>query len=225
MSNFDFGVDSPLNYEQKCCCTLVLDVSGSMSGSPIKELNVGLQEFCNNILNDSTTANRLEVGLIEFSDIITTRREPTLLSYEGLPTLTVRGTTRLVDGVRQGIATTRTRKNYYKQSGQPFYRPWVILITDGEPDGNQDTAGLAMEINDAVNKKDFFFFAIGVEGANMGMLNSISHHSMPPAKLQGLKFSEFFKWLSASMSSVANSKDGDKVSFPNPALWMQGFSI
>jgi len=225
MSNFDFGVATPLNYEQKCCCTLVLDVSGSMNGAPINELNRGLQDFYHDIMNDSTTANRLEVGMVEFSDVITTRMEPGLLNHGGFPTLTVGGTTKLVDGVRQGIATTRARKSYYKQSGQPFYRPWIILITDGAPDGGQDTAGLAREINDAVNKKDFFFFAIGVQGANMNMLNQISHHSMPPAQLNGLKFSAFFKWLSASMSTVTNSKDGDQVSFPDPGNWMKGFTI
>ena len=41
----NFEGESPDNYEQKCLCLLVLDVSGSMSGDPINELNKGLQEF------------------------------------------------------------------------------------------------------------------------------------------------------------------------------------
>jgi uncharacterized protein YegL len=48
---------------------------------------------------------------------------------------------------------------------------------------------------------------------------------MPPAALQGLKFSEFFKWVSASMSVVAGSKQDDQVNLPSPAAWMQGFKI
>ena len=45
----------------------------------------------------------------------------------------------------------------------------------------------------------------------MNMLSSISDSSMPAAKLQGLKFSDFFRWLSASMTTLTNAKDGEKV--------------
>jgi uncharacterized protein YegL len=221
----DFTTESPENYQQKCCCALVLDVSGSMDGAPIKELNEGLQEFYRDIQTDSTTADRLEVAVIEFSDSIKTLIDPSLAANFTMPTLTTKGTTKLVDGVREGINVVRSRKAWYKQTGQPYYRPWIILITDGAPDIGQDINGLAAEIRDGVSKKDFFFFAIGVQGGDMNMLTSISDSSMPPAKLQGLKFSEFFKWLSASMTTVTNSKDGDKVNLPNPAGWMTGFSV
>ena len=226
----DFTTESPENYQQKCCCALVLDVSGSMSepksDPPISELNQGLQDFYQDIItNDQTTADRLEIAVIEFSDSIKTLIDPSLASNFVMPTLTTKGTTKLVDGVREGMNVVRSRKAWYKQTGQPYYRPWIILITDGAPDPGQDVNGLAAEIRDGVSKKDFFFFAIGVQGADMNMLTSISDSSMPPAKLQGLKFSEFFKWLSASMTTVTNSKDGDKVNLPNPAGWMTGFSV
>lgn len=225
MANHSFTTESPENYQQKCCCALVLDVSGSMSGAPIMELNNGLQDFYQDIQTDSTTADRLEVAVIEFSDSIKTLIAPSLVSNFSMPTLTTKGSTKLVDGVREGINVVRSRKAWYKQTGQPYYRPWIILITDGGPDGGQDVPGLANEIRDGVSKKEFFFFAIGVQGADMNMLATISDPSMPPAQLQGLKFSNFFKWLSASMTTVTNSKDGDKVNLPNPANWMIGLPV
>lgn len=225
MTNHDFKTESPENYEQKCCCTLVIDVSGSMSGAPIKELNDGLKTFYHDIQNDPTTANRLEVALVEFSDVIKTLIDPSLVSNFTMPILSTKGSTKLVDGVREGISIAQSRKNWYKQTGQPYYRPWVILITDGAPDANQDVNGLAAEIKQAVANKDFFFFAIGVENADMSMLAKISDSAMPPAKLQGLKFIEFFKWLSASMSTVTNSKEGDQTNLPDSSNWMKGFKI
>ena len=45
MAKNDFSAEAAENYEQKCLCVLVLDVSGSMSGEPIQELNKGLQDF------------------------------------------------------------------------------------------------------------------------------------------------------------------------------------
>jgi uncharacterized protein YegL len=221
----DFNVETPDNYEQKCLCVLVLDVSGSMEGEPIKQLNQGIQSFYQDIIGNSTTANRLEVCLIEFSSDVNVLIEPSLAENFTMPTLVTKGSTALVDGVRKAIKKVEERKNWYKQTKQKYYRPWIILMTDGAPDSNQDVNGLAQEIKQGVANKAFFFFAVGVQGARMDILQQISSPDMQPAMLEGLKFSDFFKWLSASMTTVTSSKDGDTVSMANPASWMKGFKI
>ena len=50
---------------------------------------------------------------------------------------------------------------------------------------------------------------------------------MPPAKLKGLKFVDFFQWLSASIQMVNASIDrgDDTLNFPSPEDWMQGFKV
>ena len=53
-------VDNP---EPRCPCLLLLDVSGSMRGAPIRELNQGLIQFKDELYADSLAANRVEVGL------------------------------------------------------------------------------------------------------------------------------------------------------------------
>lgn len=214
----NFTAESPKNYEQKCLCVLVLDVSGSMSGQPIDELNRGLIDFYNDIKTDQTTSNRLEVAIIEFNDTITCRLEPSLIADFSMPTLAASGTTKLVDAVRVAMAKVQDRKNWYKSTSQAYYRPWIILMTDGAPDNGQDVSGLAGEIHAAIAKKEFIFFAVGVQGADMNMLKQISDSNMPPAQLQGLKFSAFFQWLSRSMTTISHSKDGQ-------SSWMQGFAI
>lgn len=220
-----FTAESPQNYEQKSICCFVVDVSSSMANEPINELNRGLKEFHDDIASNPVTANRLEVAVVEFSDTVDTVVQPSLVDSFTMPRLTTKGTTKLVDGVRDAISLVESRKSWYKQTGQPHLRPWIILITDGAPDGDQDVDGLAQEIQAGVSGKKFVFLAIGVQGANMNVLQRLSSPDMPPAALQGLKFSEFFKWVSASMSVVASSKDGDKVNLPSPAAWMQGFQI
>ena len=59
MAKNDFSSEVAENYEQKCLCVLVLDVSGSMHGKRIDELNKGLQDFYNEISADETTSQRL----------------------------------------------------------------------------------------------------------------------------------------------------------------------
>jgi uncharacterized protein YegL len=45
--------DFASNPEPRCPCLLLLDVSGSMSGRPIEELNAGLATFRDELSTDS----------------------------------------------------------------------------------------------------------------------------------------------------------------------------
>lgn len=234
MPTNNFSAESPENFEQKSICCFVVDVSGSMSGPPINELNKGLQEFYTEIKNDSKTANCLEIAVVEFSDYVDTIVQPALVDNFSMPALSIKGTTKMVDGVREAIALVESRKDWYKETGQPYLRPWIILITDGAPNRDQDVNGLASEIENGTKNKKYVFLPIGVQGADMNILNKIAGYNqdsnknwkqMPAMKLQGLKFADFFKWVSASMSIVAGSKDGDKVNLPDPSDWMDGFTI
>lgn len=219
-----FNVEIPDNYEQKCLCVLALDTSSSMQGDKIRLLNEGLQEFYRDVQAERTTADRLEFAIITFNSAVRTELDPALVDNFTMPSLSTSGSTKLVDGVREAIKVVEARKSWYKQTGQPFYRPWIILITDGEPDRDQDIDGLANQIHSNVDNKKFWFFAVGVQGADMDLLKRISSDKMPPAPLQGLKFTEFFQWLSASMSLVTSSTDGDKVALPSPS-WIDGFPL
>jgi len=230
----DFSAESPDNYEQKSICCFVVDVSGSMSGAPIHELNRGLQEFYYEISNESMTSNRLEIAVVEFSSTVDTIVTPSLVENFSMPTLETKGSTKMVDGVREAISLVESRKDWYKQTGQPYLRPWIILITDGAPDNDQDIRGLVSEIELGTQGKKYVFLPIGVQGADMNVLNQIAGYTQDSSKnwnkmnamrLQGLKFADFFKWVSASMSIVAGSKDGDKVNLPDPSDWMDGFRI
>lgn len=95
-----------------------------------------------------------------------------------------------------------------------------MLITDGEPDSGQDLTSLGQEIKTKVDGKGFSFFAVGVEGYNHKKLSQIAYPN-PPLKLQGLEFSALFTWLSASISMVSKSAEGQTVSLPPVTSWAQ----
>ena len=225
MAKNDFSAEAEENFEQKCLCILVLDVSGSMSGKPIEELNKGLQDFYNEISSDDTTSQRLEVSLITFSHVVQTLQEPALVENFTMPTLIASGSTAMVNAVNEAIDKVASRKQWYKSTNQAYYRPWIILMTDGEPDRDQDVDALAQRIKlDTVNKR-YAFLPIGVEGANMKVLDKIQGN-IPPMKLQGTKFSSFFKWLSASMGTVVTAEEGQQVDLSAGADdWMAAFTI
>ena len=225
MAKNDFSAEAAENYEQKCLCVLVLDVSRSMSGEPIQELNKGLQDFYQEIDKDNTTRQRLEVSLITFSHIVNTVQEPALVENFTMPTLSASGSTAMVTAVNHAIDKVAARKQWYKDTNQAYYRPWIILMTDGEPDSDQDVAGLAQRIKQDVAAKKYAFLPIGVEGAKMSILKQIES-GIPAMKLQGTKFSSFFKWLSASMGTVVSAEEGQQVDLSAGADdWMSAFTI
>ena len=213
MGKYDFGGEQPVNYEQKCPCILVLDVSGSMDGRSINQLNDGLEKFSRDVMDDQITKSRLEVGIVTFGSSVSVAQEPKLIDQFDMPRLSANGTTKLVDGVREGIRMAEGRKLWYRDTGQNYYRPYVILITDGASDSDQDIAGLAQEIQRGVSGKHFNFWAFGVEDADMNMLQSISDPSAPPLLITNCDFAGFFKWLSNSVEKVVRSREGDKIDF------------
>ena len=225
MAKNDFSAVSPDNYEQKCLCVLVLDVSGSMEGAPIKELNKGLQDFYKEIEDNPTTSQRLEVSLITFSHVVTTVQEPELVANFSMPTLAANGSTAMVDAVKEAIDKVAARKAWYKSTGQSYNRPWIILMTDGEPDSGQDVDGLANTIKADTAAKKYAFLPIGVEDANMDILNQIASAQMPAMSLKGTKFGAFFNWLSASMGTIVTAEEGETVKLADPDEWMKVFTI
>lgn len=225
-AKFDFSAEIAENYEQKCLCVLVLDTSGSMYGEPIKELNKGLQDFYEEIYKDETTSQRLEIAIISFNSVVNLIQEPALIENITIPKLKSTGSTAMATAVNNAIKLVEDRKKWYKETGQKYYRPWIILMTDGDPDSDQDMETLASKIKSDTSEKRYVFLPIGVQGANMRVLDSIKG-TLPPMMLKGTRFSDFFKWLSASMGAVVKAEDGEKfvISSSNSDDWMNSFSI
>lgn len=206
--------DFAANPEPRCPCVLLLDVSGSMGGAPIDELNRGLQSFRDELTADALAMKRVEVAIVTFGP---TRVETPFTgagSFEP-PTLAAQGDTPMGAAIAQALDLVRVRKAEYRAHGISYYRPWIFLITDGAPtDAWQQAAGAVREGESA---KQFAFFAIGVAGADMEILRRISVRE--PLALDQLKFRQLFGWLSSSLRSVSRSTPGGEVALEAPRGW------
>jgi uncharacterized protein YegL len=204
-------IDNP---EPRCPCLLLLDTSGSMQGQPIRELNDGLATFKDELAADALAMKRVEVGIVTFGpvQIVSEFQTPDVFTP---PTLTAGGDTPMGTAIVTALDMLRQRKDFYRQVGLAYYRPWVFLITDGGPtDAWQHAAHMVKE---GEASKAFQFFAVGVQGANMEVLGQISVRE--PVKLAGLRFRDLFAWLSSSLQSVSRSQVGDQVALPPPSGW------
>ena len=55
--------DFPSNPEPRCPCVLLLDVSGSMGGKPLDELNAGLTTFRDELATDALAMKAEQTSL------------------------------------------------------------------------------------------------------------------------------------------------------------------
>ncbi|MEB3179429.1 MAG: VWA domain-containing protein [Nostocaceae cyanobacterium] len=214
----DEAVEFAENPEPRCPCVLLLDTSGSMQGMALNALNEGLQSFKNDLIQNSLASRRVEVAIVTFDSIVNVVQDFVTADLFSPPTLTAQGLTNMGSGINKALDLVQERKAKYRNNGIAYYRPWIFMITDGEPQGESDQVveQAAQRVKDDEANKRVAFFSVGVENANMARLSELAVRT--PLKLQGLNFTEMFVWLSASMSAVSHSKVDEQVALP-PIGW------
>jgi uncharacterized protein YegL len=199
------------NPEPRCAVVLALDVSGSMGGQPIAELNAGLLELDKDLKADKLASLRVELALVTFGGSVTKTDFIAADAFQP-PTLTANGSTPMGAAVQKALDLLRDRKDTYKRNGLDYFRPWLFLITDGAPtDAWEGAAECARQEEE---RKGVSVYAIGVQDADMQILACFSA-ARPPLMLQGLAFRDLFQWLSKSLSAVAQSRPGRQVPLPS----------
>lgn len=214
----DEAVEFAENPEPRCPCVLLLDTSGSMQGAAIDALNEGLRALQTDLLQNTLAARRVEVAIVVFDSDVRVIQDFVTPDLLELPELTAQGLTCMGTGIHRALDMIQSRKATYRAHGIAYYRPWVFLITDGEPQGESEQlieqARQRIEA-DEVNKH-VAFFSVGVENANLEQLKYVSVRA--PLRLKGLKFTEMFLWLSASITAVSHSRLDEQVALP-PVGW------
>jgi uncharacterized protein YegL len=208
------SVEFAENPEPRCACFLLLDTSGSMQGAPIAQLNSGLQSFKDELQSDALAAKRVEIAILTFGGDPRLVSDFTDAASFDPPQLSAAGLTPMGAGIWDALGRLSARKDMYRSNGIAYYRPWVFLITDGEPSDDYQSA--AKEVRAGEARGAFSFYAVGVSDANMQKLAEIAPPNRPPVKLDGLRFRDLFVWLSKSMRTVSRSTIGQNVTLDAP---------
>lgn len=177
------------------------------------ELKKGVQLFYDAIREDEVAVYSAEICIVTFDDKAKCVVDFANIDRQGdVPDFNPVGNTAMGEGVNLALDLLERRKQEYKDKGVDYYQPWLVIMTDGEPNGNNSE--LVRAINRAAemvngNKLTVFPIGIGAE-ADMNVLAKFSP-KRAPLKLQGLKFREFFAWLSKSVSKTSQSTPGETV--------------
>lgn len=187
-------------------------VTGGVSA--IDELAEGVKAFYEELLNDEVAQYSAEVCVVTFGgdtpqlvvDFANIDRQPEL------PPLTAEGETPMGEAVNLALDRLEVRKKEYQEKGVDYYQPWLVLMTDGEPTGDAGELSRAISRTvELVNAKKLVVFPIGIgDEADMDTLARFSPQRTP-LHLKGMRFKDFFQWLSQSVSRTSMSMPGENI--------------
>ena len=218
--NLDIDVNNPA---PRCPVILLLDTSYSMQGAPIQELNRGVQQFIRETAYDEVASMSVELEIITFNsraDIVMPFTPIYNVDKNQKP-LTVDGCTQMGEALDLAIKELDKRRKTYQNNGIQYFKPWVILMTDGKPTDAWQTP--AARIKEMAENKNITYLGIeiGSEVDHEIMLQLMPNRNRMLAKLNQLEFKKFFRWLTKSLNTLSNStlSDQDDLQFDDTSDW------
>lgn len=209
------------NPEQRCPILLILDVSGSMGGQKIQTVNQALAKFGEIIRDDSVTALRADVAIIEFDHEARVVQDFTNGTDFEPPTLSVKGGTNYSKAVNLALDISEARKQSYRDGGIAYYRSLAYFLTDGYPehDSPGDLAQAAARLKEMEENRNIAFFCFGIGSpdlpADMSELAKLAPRE--PKELTNMAQLEgSIQWLSRSVAAVSQSQPGEAIRLPEP---------
>ena len=183
---------------------IALDVSGSMDGKKIDELNRGVNIFLKTIFEDEITRYSADIAILTFGGTVEKVLDFGAVEDIKLPKFLARGGTPMGEAVLEALDMLEERKKQYQKNAVTYWQPWLVLMTDGAAtDGEHalpnKVAMAAEKTCDLVKNKKLTLFSIIIEPGTPDELEKFCGKLAP---LDGVKFEEFFVWL--------RKKKGDK---------------
>lgn len=190
---------------------LLLDTSGSMKGEPIESVKVGLETMITSLRRDPFALESVHLSIITFDREVNEILPLTELENLQLPEINTpdSGPTHLGKALellyekceQEIIRGTATKKG--------DWRPLLFIMTDGKP------SDMAIYQEYVPKIKSFGFGTIVAcaagPKANIDSLKLLTDHVVHLDTTDSSTFNQFFKWVSASVSTGSRSQGTDEA--------------
>lgn len=193
---------------------IVADVSSSMEGEKIDSLNTAINNMNEQLRCDARLRNIIDIAIFAFGE---KNREPVVQGFQavgdcGQVTLNANdGSTYVCDTLNTTIDRLMQRVDLYNQGGGAW-KPWVILITDGEfHDSDYSLDEAATRIQQLEKEGKLHFFGLGVDGFRRNQLEKFAVDKKRVIGVKTANFGEFFSWVGRSMVTISHTEVGEAV--------------
>lgn len=216
MSNYNYGDYEEVNLEvvneSHMPVVIVADISGSMDGLPIENLNKSINRFANDVCKDPKAAKRVDVAVIGFNDAPHIEQNWRPITKMNRVNFVADGGTDISAALEKGVEMLRERGHLYEDVCIDVKMPYLILITDGY---GGDVTEIAKVIKKRTEEHKMKLWVLAVKGYDKNTVAQLTDGKrvFELVDEDGYDFSEFFDFMAVSVKAVSTSApDQDKVS-------------
>ena len=143
-----FASEQPENMKPKLLVIFVIDNSTAMTIGRMESINNFLNSFYKSIQRgdchpfEEVMIDRLELSIITYGDSVQTLRKASLIGeHEVAPSIkrSTGNSNCIITAINKAIDIIKERKEWYKEVGQYYYRPYIYLFSaDGLTDNESE---------------------------------------------------------------------------------------
>ena len=197
-----------------CAITIVADVSASMAGEKINDLNTAVNDMIEQLKYDARLRYIIDIAIFAFGE---QNREPVCQGFTavvdcGQVSLKAEdSSTYIADTLNTTIDRLMDRVDLYNKGGGA-YKSWLIVISDGFfHDSDYILEETGSRIKQLENQGKLHFFGLGVEGFDANQLKKFAVDPKRVIPVKSANFGEFFSWVGRSMVSISHAQVGEAV--------------
>ena len=200
-----------------CFC---LDVSGSMVAETsrgtkrIDEMNAAFSRFLEAMKGNEVVADSADIAVLTFGGEVEVALQMMPISQVEPQTFAVKemSLTPLGEAILTAVQLLDIRKQGYKENGMKYFQPWLVVITDGEPEGSGAAEAMdeaVREINQLEQEGKVVIFPVGIgTDVDFRELERVSLKREGPIRVDEENLSAFFDFLNASSEQVVTGSLG-----------------
>lgn len=204
----DYDVIEPENInEPHMPIIIAADISGSMSGAPISNLNKSINRFAKDVCKDPRASSQVDVAVLGFNHTTVLKQNWRPVSQMEEVSFTAGGGTNISAALNEGIKMLREHCHMYEDEGIELKMPYMILITDGY---GGDVTQVAELIKKRTEDRKMKLWVLAVKGYDRETVAKLTDGKrvFELVDENGFDFSEFFDFMAVSVKAVSTSAPG-----------------
>lgn len=216
MANYNYGdyeEVAPENINESHMPVLIAgDISGSMAGLPIQNVNKSINRFASDVCKDPKAARRVDVAVIGFNDKPHIEQNWRPVTEMNQVNFIAGGGTNIPAALEKSVEMLRERGHLYEDVGIEVKMPYLILITDGY---GGDVTEIAKVIKQRTADHKMKLWVLAVKGYDKKTVAQLTDGKrvFELVNEDGYDFTEFFDFMAVSVKAVSTSAPGqDTVS-------------
>lgn len=181
----------------------LIDVSESMVGTPIEQVQEGMRTIIQNLRVDPYALETVFVSIIAFAGKATQLSPLTELYKFYPPTFPIGGGTSLGSGLEMLMNDLDTSIQKTTMEVKGDWKPIIFLFTDGNPTDNYQSA---FKRWNEKYRRHCSLIAVSIgDNVNVDILAQITADILLLKTTDSESFSKFFKWVTASIKTTSMS--------------------